>query len=333
MKRIINSALFLVVAMTATAQNNNNAKNIDNWREGSLTTELQFNPFSNDFKTFKMGELKLRYFLDDENAVRVSVGFGMDNQTVTNTTDFDNRVYNPNNYRISSEESEVTTKSIAAKIKIGYERHIDLLDRLSVYVGGEVGYEANFYSGEKNVNTNSQSYSSNERSWTDYSERPYTTKYYQIIQESRSSSTGHYNYEKCTPDDGNSNSHSIIANVFTGIDFQIYKGLYIGTELGLSFKMGKNEKGSYNYEIRSNSNYSTRYSGSYPSDYKNESSSYSSYERFDSSTGIRESSSASSGSSSQSDPSYSAAEVRGNTSKFTKISLYVEPALRIGWRF
>ena len=51
----------------------------------------------------------------------------------------------------------------AAEIKIGYERHIDLLDRLSVYFGGEVGYEANFYSGEKNVNTNSQSYSSSEQ--------------------------------------------------------------------------------------------------------------------------------------------------------------------------
>lgn len=240
MKRFINLALLLVVAMTTTAQN------VEEARAGHLSTELQFNPFSNDFKTFKMGELKLRYFLDNENAIRVGIGFGMDNQTVTNTSDFNNKVYNSNSYRISSEESEVKTNKSSLKLTVGYERHVDLLNRLSIYVGGEVGYEANFYSGEKNVHGTSESYDKYTTTWT-YSTKPYTTVEYVAIKESHTTTTGNYKYEKCTPDESNSNSHSIIANVFTGIDFQLYKGLYIGTELGLSFKTGKSDKGTYNY--------------------------------------------------------------------------------------
>lgn len=327
MKRIINLALFLIIAMTVSAQY------IDRSRGKRLSTELQFNPFSNNFNTFKMGGLKFRYFMDDDNALRFGIGFGLDNQTETNTKDYNNKVYNSKNYSISSEESEVTTNQMTLKVTIGYEHHIDVMTRLSVYIGAEAGFEANFYSGEMHVNGTSESYESYDNSWTDYSQRPYTTKEYTTIRESRTTTTGDYKYEKCTPDESNSNSQSIIANLFTGIDFQLYKGLYIGTELGISFKVGKTDKGSYNYDIQKRTDYSVRYSGSYPSDYKSESSSSTSYEKFDSSTGIRESKTTQSGSSSQTDPNYSAVTVNGHTSKFAKLSLYVEPALRIGWRF
>ena len=327
MKRFIYLAIFIAIAVTATAQD------YEEKRAGHLSTELQFNPFSNDFKTFKMGELKFRYFLDDKNAVRFSVGFGMDSQSETNTNDYNNQAYTPNNYRISSEETETTTNKSSLKLKLGYERHIDIFDRLSVYVGGEAGYEAYFYSGDKNVNGKSDKYKSNKYNWTNYDYWPYTTYEYTAVEETHTTTTGNYNYEKCTPDESNSNSHSIIANVFTGIDFQLYKGLYIGSELGLSFKMGKTEKGTYNYELNSRTNYSLNYSGNFPNGYKNESSTSTTYEKFDSSTGIRESKTTYSGSSSIPETSYSTAEVKGHTSKFSKIALYVEPALRIGWRF
>jgi len=327
MKRIINLAIFLIMAMTVSAQY------IDRSRAKRLSTELQFNPFSNNFSTFKMGELKFRYFMDDDNAIRFGIGFGLDNQTETNTKDYNNKVYNSKSYRISSEESEVTTNKMTLNVKVGYEHHIDVMTRLSVYIGAEAGFEANFYSGEMHLNGASESYESSDRSWTDYNQTPSTTKQYSIIQESHTTTIGDYKYEKCTPDESNSNSQSIIANLFTGIDFQLYKGLYIGTELGISFKMGKTEKGSYNYDIQRRTDYSLRYSGSYPSNYKSESSSSTSYEKFDSSTGIRESKTTNSGSASQNDPNYSAVEVSGGSSKFTKLSLYVEPALRIGWRF
>jgi hypothetical protein len=124
-----------------------------------------------------------------------------------------------------------------------------------------------------------------------------------------------------------------MANLFTGVDFMLYRGLYIGTELGLSFKLGKNGNGTYEYDLETKGKYSTTYTGSTPSDYKNTSGSYTSYDKFDSSTGIREQKTTYSGDTSQYGPDYSVQTVTNQTSKYSNLSLYVQPALRIGWRF
>ena len=124
-----------------------------------------------------------------------------------------------------------------------------------------------------------------------------------------------------------------MANLFTGVDFLLYRGLNIGTELGLSFKLGKNENGTYKYELESKTKSSTTYSGSYPSDYKSTTTNTTTYEKFDSSTGIRETNTTTYGSSSRTEPTYSVQTVTNQTSTYSNLSLYVQPALRIGWRF
>ena len=110
------------------------------------------------------------------------------------------------------------------------------------------------------------------------------------------------------------NESILFANVFTGVDFFIYKGLYIGTELGVSFKTGKQKNGSWSYENFGSDGIKTTYdsrTGKYlmiDTNYKGSSGDI----------GVLEESNN---------------NVINYTKKSSNFKVYVEPALRIGWMF
>lgn len=88
------------------------------------------------------------------------------------------------------------TTSGNVSIAVAYERHFDLAPRLSAYVGGEVGIDREFAKA-KNF--------TDDDNWTKYSNYDGTNR-------------GRFGFQ---------------INAITGLDFYVYKGLYIGTELGL----------------------------------------------------------------------------------------------------
>ena len=210
-----------LVTLNASAQK-------DELPDGMLAVELQANPFSNDFNTFKMTELKARLWLNNKHVVRFALGFGMDTKKEDTSWNFDSREGSLTGYDIIQQNGTTETSFKEVRLTVGYEYHLAQSGRLDLYVGASAGYEGKYYSG-----------SSETGSWLHYPD--YNREKNQMTITNTTSST---DYSKMSPN-GDNNEHSIFANVFTGVDCYIYKGLYIGTELGISFKHGKSENGSY----------------------------------------------------------------------------------------
>ena len=236
-----------LVTLNASAQK-------DELPDGTLAVELQANPFSNDFNTFKMTELKARLWLNNKHVVRFAVGLGMDTNKEDTGWNFDSRGGSLTGYDIIQQNGTSETNFKEVRLTVGYEYHLAQSGRLDLYVGASAGYEGKYYSGS----------SESTESWARHGQGSYVpypntgsgsypsaSGYYHYPDETRepkqvtiTNTTSSTDYSKMSPN-GDNNEHSIFANVFTGVDCYIYKGLYIGTELGISFKHGKSENGSY----------------------------------------------------------------------------------------
>lgn len=306
MRKIMIFGLALFGAVSMWAQQN----------EGKFGMELLFNPFSDDFETFKMSELKGRYFLNEKSAVRFGIGFGIDNTTTTDTESFNNKFDDDvNSYTISNKETETKINKSSLKLSLGYEHHVFTKGRFDVYLGGELGWEGKFFSGEKDETTNEESKQTNGTN-------SYTTTTRMV--------NSHYEYEKMTPNNEYNESRFFV-NAFTGVDFYIYKGLYIGTELGISFSNGKSLNGTYTHD------YSEDAVTKHISVGRTDKETYVKKTSYSSETGmtIGEESrtySSNSGNNYENDIKQ-AGNVTDYESSNTKLEIYVEPALRIGWRF
>lgn len=188
--------------------------------KGSWSTEVQINPFDQDGETFTLDGLKVRYFLSDKDAVRLKIGFSTSNYK-RNNEDSNEETGNSYDYQAKYKKGNVT-------VDLGYERHFDLGKRLDAYLGASIGIGKDFASTKIE-----------NRSKTEYS--------YNIIEEIY---TGEFKNGIYTGSNTSNNIFngaerawwSINAAVFAGLDFYIYKGLYIGTELGISCQSRKSLK-------------------------------------------------------------------------------------------
>lgn len=72
-KFILAAALVAAMAPAAIAQDEFAPE------KGDFGVELQFNPFSNDYTTFRDSEYGLtgRYFITNKDAIRLNIGFGV----------------------------------------------------------------------------------------------------------------------------------------------------------------------------------------------------------------------------------------------------------------
>ena len=312
--------LLSLMTLTASAQK-------DELPDGTLAVELQANPFSNDFNTFKMTELKARLWLNNKHVVRFALGFGMDTKKEDTSWNFDSREGSLTGYDIIQQNGTTETNFKEVRLTVGYEYHLAQSGRLDLYVGASAGYEGKYYSGS----------SESTESWTRFSKGSYVP--YPDLGTSTGSNTStgswlHYpddsrvpkqvtitntssstDYSKMAPN-GDNNEHTIFANVFTGVDCYIYKGLYIGTELGISFKHGKSENGSY-----------TRISTKTVTD--DGTVTVNTREEFNSATGKTDTRDLLDFTNNQ--KSYRPAVNKSSSSNHLKI--YVEPAIRLGWIF
>ncbi len=318
---------FILSALTVSAQEESVG---DDYAlpDGFLAVELQANPFSNDFNTFKMTELKARLWLTNQHVVRFGLGIGMDTNNNDNNWNFDSSADDDANYDIIKHEETNKTRATELRLSLGYEYHMKQTGRLDFYVGASAGYEATFYSGtsESNETWTRQgkgSYVLDPSGAMASTAGGYSPAYIHTPDYSRSlgqktvtDTRASKDYSKMSPDGSKMNGHTIFANVFTGVDCYIYKGLYIGTELGLSFKHGKSKNGSYTQE-------------SSETVFENGVLTTNVVDKLDSASGL------------QTHEDYlkpannytNCIPASDKSSSSNQLKIYVEPAIRIGWMF
>ncbi|MBQ0049351.1 MAG: hypothetical protein KBT12_03805 [Bacteroidales bacterium] len=301
------------------------------------SVEIGFNPFSNNFLTFRIDELKYRHFWGN-NALRVKVGLGINGINKENKKDTEQfstiHTYNGETTDINPTITPTATSSIQKvsgsvsnfNLSLGYERHFDVARRVNLYVGAEVGFGMQTVSAtEEGENTDIK-----------------TTNFSQTNSKTLTTVTNVTNYknEFKKAYEADQAWTSIGMSIFTGIDFYVYKGLYLGAELGLGF----NHVSFKNPELISNS------TSTETTDYKyqatNSENSYSTKkvitvnESYDSTTGISTKNTTAVYTTTQknakgetSSTSETNKKCEETTLSNNSFKLYAEPALRIGWRF
>ena len=246
---------------------------------GLFTLEWKFNPFDYESKPVKVAQLNARMFLNDKSAVRLGVGVGF-NRDDDEYSELD---------RISAKDSisKITNNALTLRFSLGYEYHFANTGRLDFYGGIEGGYLGRFYSATKDLSATRTKV-----------ETTSTITYYDYWKTE---------YNKRSSDGEKQNENGIFASVFTGIDYYIYKKLYIGAELGLTFNTGKKKNGSLTEVEGHRQTIGTTVSES--------------ASKYSSETGIY---TATDGTTTQ----RPVIETKGT---YTKV--YIEPSIRIGWMF
>ena len=246
---------------------------------GLFTLEWKFNPFDYESKPVKVAQLNGRMFLNDKSAVRLGVGVGF-NRDDDEYSELD---------RISAKDSisKITNNALTLRFSLGYEYHFANTGRLDFYGGIEGGYLGRFYSATEDLSATRTKV-----------ETTSTITYYDYWKTE---------YNKRNSEGDKLNENGIFASVFTGIDYYIYKKLYIGAELGLTFNTGKKKNGS-----------STEVEGHRQTIGTTVSESASKYS---SETGIY----------TATDGTITHRPIIETKGTYTKV--YIEPSIRIGWMF
>ncbi|WP_042368795.1 hypothetical protein [Bacteroides neonati] len=205
-------------------------------KKGSIGTEVQFNPFDQDGKTFKLDGAKVRYFLTDRDAVRIKIGFGLNNKDFSSSEDDRNDDFPSNSYYSLDSKYESTSGNF--ELNLGYERHFSIAKRLSAYVGASAGFNRHF--------------ASITRSITGARHDQEGDKWITSITMRRQEEISNGSFIQLRPEAGFSSNPldnvddraywQVKAALFTGLDFYVYKGLYLGTELGLGLSNQKLSK-------------------------------------------------------------------------------------------
>jgi hypothetical protein len=231
-----------------------------------------------------VAQLNGRLFLNDKSAVRMGVGVGFDRDTDDNSTSSNNTAgANP-----VTTATKVTNDALTLRFSLGYEYHFANTGHLDFYGGLEGGYLGRFYSATKE-NSSTETITETTSSIINYN--------YVNTEYNKRSSNG-----------DKQNENGIFASVFTGIDYYIYKNLYIGAELGITFNTGKKKNGNYT-EV---TGYRQTIDGNVVEERM---------KKYSSETGIT----------TNYDGTTSQGPVKETKGTYTKV--YIEPSIRIGWMF
>jgi len=271
--------------------------------KGDFSVEFGFTPFNTtNGESFKLNNdfmLKGRYFLNEKNALRLKLGLGIDNKTVTQTATVPAPANATSAYTTSETTTETKDKQTNFGFMLGYERHLVAKGRLDVYVGLELGYELNKFSGTETVEGTSK----------DFDAKGVQQGY--GIQEDV---TDYTNMNTA----GTQSQNAFAANLFAGADFYVYKGLYLGAELVMNFRTGKSPN---SYKSWAKSSIAYKQDGT-PASVK--------ADVYDGETGVQVITTGGNGTSSVTTVN---GKVNDNETTTTSFKFFVEPAIRIGWTF
>lgn len=271
--------------------------------KGDFAVEFGFTPFKAGGETFQLNEgmLKARWFFSNKNALRLKIGLGIDN--TTNTVD---ESYNPEdkkNETVYSESTKTKDKYANFGIMLGYERHLFTKGRFDVYAGLELGYLMEKYSGSETINRSSKSYDAE-----------------QVISGSGTYSKS-TDYKNMSTNGGNSSLHAFNANIFAGVDFYVWKSLYLGAEVGFNFKTGKSPN---RYSSYTEQGYSYNKSGQLMA---------STVKEYNGETNVTKTTTVTTGSGGTTTTTTNYGPQTSDVETNTSFKLFVEPAIRIGWKF
>lgn len=282
-------------------------------KKGDIATEIGLTLFNTkDDRSFKLNEgmFKVRYFLTDKDAIRLKLGVDIDNSSET-TTDEKNPV-DPANEKVWNSVTETNKKNTRFSFMLGYERHLAVSGRFDVYVGAEFGYKINKYSGDITYNKSETKYDGDKK-------LEYTTQTSLTAESTDCQITGsNLGDDNPVINTANKSNNAFVGGIFAGADFYVYKNLYLGVELGISFESGKSPNSYYDY----NSSYQK-----WNSDGKE---TYSQYINYSGETGTT-TTTTTQGNTTTSITANN--KVSQNETTTTKLKFYVEPAIRLGWRF
>ena len=217
-------------------------KNLDSESKATYSSErlnlwsadVELNLFGSSFDNFRIDQFKVRRYLNDNAALRLSLGFDFDSYKSTSTSDNeDPNINKSSNYSISHSKSENTYREKFFKIGVGYEYHKDIFDRVDIYAGGEIGYYGHFYSATLKSTSDSESQTGGSRT-----------------ESSSNTTTNYFNCDGVTSTD-NQNNHNFYISGLAGVDVYFYKNMYIGAELGVAYRLSTGKQGYYERESES----------------------------------------------------------------------------------
>lgn len=181
---------------------------------------------------------------------------------------------------------------------LGYERHLFTKGRFDVYAGLELGYLMDSRSGSK-FKTGTNKVYDNDGDIVTTTETDYKEYYFNKDAN------------------GNYSTNFFAANLFAGVDVYVWKNLYLGAECGFSFKTGTSAIGYSNYtDISKTFDKHNKFISSTTKDYNG-------------STGITYTTTI--GNATPVPPKHDVINTSADTQ--TTFNFFVEPAIRIGWRF
>jgi hypothetical protein len=241
--------------------------------KGNFTTELQFSPFAINVKVdyydeianvstgpFSMSGLRFRYFFSEKLALRTTLGFDFDHdKTVRNLDETIDEWYYK--YVITGEYTEKSRSSMFS-IAPGLEYHFGNWERMSLYVGGELFFGITTSKSTIDENIERLYYERSGYGTDDY-------VYVKKIETEKSIETkncrreyddwyGYGRYVQNAP-------MAFGINALLGMDFYIYKGLYMGAEFGFGYSYQTYLKGSH----KESSKITTTLSGGRPDTVEN----------------------------------------------------------------
>ena len=205
MKKIFFAVVMMAVALSASAQPREKA----DFKAGKNSLEIGFNPFATNWENFRIDDLKYRRFFG-RHALRVGLGIDVISEKRGEITTYDR----DEDSKVGSVENYEKNSATELSFKAGYEYHFNVAPRVSLYVGGEF-----VYTGAFGKTTN------------------YTSEEYKEYSDNKIIGSKDALYDMSTKASGKYNAFSV--NALAGIDFHIYRGLYLGTEITLGYQYKK----------------------------------------------------------------------------------------------
>lgn len=244
MKNVMKMAAMAAVLMFSA---NVNAQEEYGAEKGAFSTELQFNPFSNNFETFKIDGLSFRYFFSENSALRLNLNVGVNNISEGKTLTAPERSdYSDNAYYQMAKEAYENGKDYSNKINntnfglnLGYEYHFAKYGRADLYAGAQIGFNTESWSQTIKTPTAFDTKEDGSSTWVTLTEEYKGAAFFEDDDENE--------IEKYS-------SFTFKAGVFTGIDFYLTKSLYVGAELGINFATASANNVDYSKENLNASN-------------------------------------------------------------------------------
>ena len=184
--------------------------------KGSFSAEVRVNPFDDYGKTSVLDGIKFRYFLHQKHALRLDVNWGTNKEEYSFEESLEK----------GTQKSSFTARETYFTLNAGYEYHMIQGNRFDFYAGGEAGWVRHFAETTGEVMHNGKSHSVGVSN--------------AFVEQDKMSSIGGIDLRSLSSEQQAKAGFRVAALV--GADCYLYKGFYVGAEVGFSVSSLKIKK-------------------------------------------------------------------------------------------